>query len=86
MKTFFIFIKGYGRYLDQEYYIAAETKEAAIKDFCNQHANIDPAVVEYSIQEVEDGTDEYDEMMENKLYAEKADIDKRDYYENTRGV
>ena len=60
MKTFFIFIKGYGKCPDQEFYIDAETREIAIMDFCKQHANIDPAVVEYSIEEVvEDGSENY---------------------------
>lgn len=59
MKTFFIFIKGYGKCPDQEFYIDAETREIAIMDFCNQHTNIDPVVVEYSIEEVIEDESDY---------------------------
>ena len=86
MKTFYILIENYGQAPDFEEYIDAENKEVAIYDLCQQYPNLNPDLVAELIQEVEEGSDEYNEMMEDKLYAEKVDRDQRDVYEQSRGV
>ena len=86
MKNFYILIETYGKGYDFEEYVEAETKDEAVKKLCQQHANLNPELVAELIQEIEEGSPEYDEMKEDKLYSEKTDRDQRDVYESSRGV
>jgi len=84
MKTFYILIENYGHTPDFEEYIDAETKEVAVHDLCQKYPNLNPDLVAEAIQEVDE--DFENEKKEDIVYAEKADRDQRDVYEQSRGV